>query len=244
MIAIYLSGDHLSDSAILQGLTESDCEVLHTSNTTEAIEQVMRHAKACVVIIDDQNTRGLSFLTLIHERQIELPPIMILDRVGVDARKAVRTLQLGATDYLFFDESEATRSLRASLLVERARLKANHSEAIQSAPVNQTETHSTAPATTNDIKWDGISHLIEVCGARVKLSPIEGRIFNTLYTAHRQAISNDELIKKGLLKNDIATERGIKLLRPHVVRLRIKLDNHPKLAHRIVNVRGEGYMFV
>jgi DNA-binding response OmpR family regulator len=53
-----------------------------------------------------------------------------------------------------------------------------------------------------------------------------------------------DLIAKALLKPNMSTDQGIKLLRPHVVRLRNKLDSYPALAHRIVNMRGNGYMFV
>jgi DNA-binding response OmpR family regulator len=36
----------------------------------------------------------------------------------------------------------------------------------------------------------------------------------------------------------------VRLLRPHLVRLRNKLEKYPDLAHRIINVRGNGYMMI
>jgi DNA-binding response OmpR family regulator len=52
------------------------------------------------------------------------------------------------------------------------------------------------------------------------------------------------MLEVGLKRVGGDLEEGIKLLRPHIMRLRNKLERHPKLAHRVVNVRSNGYMFV
>jgi DNA-binding response OmpR family regulator len=36
----------------------------------------------------------------------------------------------------------------------------------------------------------------------------------------------------------------VKQLRPHIVRLRRKLERYPVLSNRILNMRGAGYMFI
>ena len=43
---------------------------------------------------------------------------------------------------------------------------------------------------------------------------------------------------------ELCLEEGVRLLRPHLVRLRNKLEKYPDLAHRIINVRGNGYMMI
>jgi DNA-binding response OmpR family regulator len=65
-----------------------------------------------------------------------------------------------------------------------------------------------------------------------------------LVARHNKTVSMEELLSEGMRMADANVEEGIKLLRPHMMRLRNKLERHPRLAHRIVNVRGNGYMFI
>jgi DNA-binding response OmpR family regulator len=78
----------------------------------------------------------------------------------------------------------------------------------------------------------------------IRLSPVEGRVFDLLLSRRNHTVTMNELISHGLRHEDSNVEEGIKLLRPHMMRLRNKLERYPGLAHRIVNVRGNGYMFI
>ena len=95
-----------------------------------------------------------------------------------------------------------------------------------------------------DFQWDPEANVIYVQDKYIRLSPVEGRVFDLLLTQRNHTISMDELINHGLNRQDNNVEEGIKLLRPHMMRLRNKLERYPGLAHRIVNVRGNGYMFI
>jgi DNA-binding response OmpR family regulator len=78
----------------------------------------------------------------------------------------------------------------------------------------------------------------------VRLSPIEGRIFDLLLTNHNRTVPMEELVRHVLTNPNVDVESGVKQLRPHIVRLRRKLERYPVLSNRILNMRGAGYMFI
>ena len=54
----------------------------------------------------------------------------------------------------------------------------------------------------------------------------------------------EELVSHVLTNPIVGIEAGVKQLRPHIVRLRRKLERYPVLSNRILNMRGAGYMFI
>jgi DNA-binding response OmpR family regulator len=80
----------------------------------------------------------------------------------------------------------------------------------------------------------------------VKLSPVEARTFDLLYTRRGQAVPMEELIQitqKGETAHE-TVDRQIQLLRTHLARLRRRLESNPNFGYRIENVRGSGYVML
>jgi DNA-binding response OmpR family regulator len=100
------------------------------------------------------------------------------------------------------------------------------------------------PKPDAEFQGDTESHVTHIQNTSLHLSPVEGRIFKLLLTRRNHIVSPQELLEAGLRKTKGDLEENIKLLRPHIMRLRDKLECHPELAHHVVNVRGNGYMFV
>jgi DNA-binding response OmpR family regulator len=153
-------------------------------------------------------------------------------------------------------EPALQRELRARVLAERTMardgmqpLKAAQTAAttvmppLSIAPPASTA-HTVEAAPGADFQWDPQALVIYIQERYIRLSPVEGRVFDLLLTRRNQTVTMDELIRIGLKREEGDPELGIKLLRPHMMRLRNKLERHPRLAHRIINVRGNGYMFI
>ena len=80
----------------------------------------------------------------------------------------------------------------------------------------------------------------------MKLSPVEARTFDLLYTRRGHAVSMVELIQitqKGERETE-TLERQVQLLRTHLARLRRRLESNPNFGYRIENVRGSGYVML
>ncbi len=92
--------------------------------------------------------------------------------------------------------------------------------------------------------WDPAIHVIYVGNGYLRLSPVEGRMFDLLLTRRNRTVLLEELIAAAFNRPDMDVNQGVKLLRPHMMRLRNKLEQFPELSHRIINLRGSGYMFI
>jgi DNA-binding response OmpR family regulator len=187
---------------------------------------------------------------------VTLPPTLLFDQEGNSLQPAIKALQLGVQDYILASEPAVQRELRARVLAERLVTIAGKSmpetkpanevnaSAIPLTAIPPEPTQSTEVDKDVEFQWDPESHVIYIHNTYVRLSPVEGRIFNLLLAKRNHAVSTEEMLETGLKRVGGDLEEGIKLLRPHIMRLRNKLERHPKLAHRVVNVRSNGYMFV
>lgn len=244
--AIYLSNGNLADSAIIKGICDAGFSMHHTHSISETLHALGNGHKNPGLLVAEIQAGALPLLTLLKEQGKGVPATLVFDREGSDIHAPIKALQLGVKDYLLAKDSTVQRELRARVIAENAL----HSEPIGEAVVNEPEEETSVFVSTENnneslnFTWDSVAHIIHVGNEFVRLSPIEGRMFNLLVINRRNAVSMKELIGKALLKPNMTIEEGIKLLRPHLVRLRNKLDAHPILAHRIVNMRGTGYMFV
>ncbi len=264
---IYMMNGHGADPAILKGLVEAGCEVRDTHSVAETFSSLRnttsRAGSSNCMLVAEVQAGAIPLLTLLRETGVELPPTLLFDKDGNSLQPAIKALQLGVKDYVLASEPALQRELRARVLAERlatAERKDVPPVAASAAPAYETPfapplapvpitiapapSESATPEADTDFQWDPESHVIYIQNTYVRLSPVEGRIFDLLLTRHNHAVSAQELLEVGLKKTDGDVEEGIKLLRPHIMRLRNKLERHPKLAHRVVNVRGNGYMFV
>ena len=259
---IYMMNGRGADPAILKGLVEAGCEVRDTHSVAETFSSLRntfsRNGSKNFMLVAEVQAGAIPLLTLLRETGVSLPPTLLFDQEGNNLQPAIKALQLGVQDYVLASEPAVQRELRARVLAERLMTAANKAKrqtksaavldpSIAAIPLT---TIPTAPMQTGELEsdlefqWDTESHVIYIHNTYVRLSPVEGRIFDLLLSKRNHAVSAEELLAVGLKKLDGTLEEGIKLLRPHIMRLRNKLERHPKLAHRVVNVRGNGYMFV
>jgi len=110
--------------------------------------------------------------------------------------------------------------------------------------IDAAQLEATGNTANADLAWDPVAHVIHSGEIQLRLSPIQARIFDRLWTHRNATVTMKELVAAVLLKSDIDVDEGVRLLRPHLVRLRSKLESCPDLAHRIINVRGNGYMMI
>jgi DNA-binding response OmpR family regulator len=247
---IYMVNGRGPDHAIMKGLAEAGCEVRSTHGVVETMNMLramassprMHSGQADLMLIAEVQAGAIPLLTLLRENGMSLPPTLLFDQEGTNIQAVIKALQLGVQDYVLASEPEPQRELRARILAERlcTRTRPNHKIKHSAAAVKAPQ----ASVANGDFQWDPEACVIYVDDKYVRLSPVEGRVFDLLLARRNRTVSMEELIAHGLSKRRDDLDSGIRLLRPHMMRLRNKLERHPELAHRIVNVRGSGYMFV
>jgi DNA-binding response OmpR family regulator len=246
--AIYLGNGLQPDPAIVKSLADKGFGIEHTHTIVETLQSVYDHQEmhrpglvhqgAGLVIVAEVQSGGIPLLIVLREELRSAPPVLLFDRSNDNVRVAVQALQLGASDYLLHTDDPEFRRERTDMLLQRMNDGAQAVEEVANWATDD------AALRLEGVDWDPMSNRIVVDDAEVHLTPIQARIFDRLWINRNATVSTADLVRLVLLRDDIDLREGSRLLRPHLVRLRNALDNHPKLAHRIVNIRGSGYMLI
>ncbi len=247
---IYLRNGQQPDEAIERALRDSGCFVEHTHTIVETLRAIYdfsednRHLDkslaSMLLVVAEVQCGGIPLLMVMREELRDPPSVLLLDRSSDNIRAAVQALQLGASEYLLSSDSAQFRAERTIALIERMR-------SIESQPLRETDElvkMAEGAASIDGVDWDPVANRIMVDDSEVHLTPIQARIFDRLWVNRNATVSTEDLVRLVLLRDDVNLREGSRLLRPHLVRLRAALDHHPKLAHRIVNIRGSGYMLI
>ncbi|MCL5998086.1 MAG: winged helix-turn-helix domain-containing protein [Chloroflexi bacterium] len=255
--AVYMSDGRIPDQPIVKGLIEGGCQVQHTRGviaTMHALQAKLHPTNVAttnLMLVAEVQAGALPLLTLLPEAGIALPPTLLLDQDGNNIQLVIKALQMGVQEYVLASEPAAQRELRARIMAERlcsleSQLPQSVAQSVARppAPASQPPIQTVAAAPSSDFRWDPETHMIYVQDKYVRLSPVEGRVFDMLLAKRNRTVTIEELIREAMMRSDLDMDAGIRLLRPHMMRLRNKLQNAPRLAHRIVNVRGSGYMFI
>ena len=253
-VGIYLASEKGPDAAIMRGLEQADCDLVETHSVSEALDKIRllnsQTPAPLIILVAEVQVGAIPLLILLHDLLPNLPPTMIFDRGGDDIHAVVKALQLGVREYLLATDPELNRELSARLLAERAGAEqqpvaeAVMAEGGEEVVHNGNGTSSLPAGLDNLFQWDPIGHVLHLGDSYVRLSPIEGRIFDLLLTNHNRTVPMEELVRHVLTNPNVDVEAGVKQLRPHIVRLRRKLERYPVLSNRILNMRGAGYMFI
>ena len=239
--AIYLNNGHGPDPAIVRGLTGAGFEVRDTHSIAETLtnlqSQHCREYMDRLLLVVEVQSGAIPLLTMLRKGANQLPPTLVVDNDGANIRPAIEALNLGARDYVLATDPPFHRESRARVLAEQALASC------VSQKIAVVESVVEEPAHSLNFVWDARANAIMAQSHFIRLSPVEGQMFDLLVTRRDQVVSVDELIKRALHKPYGDINEGIKVLRPHMMRLRKKLDHNPSLAHRITTVRGNGYMF-
>ena len=260
MTAVYLSNRPSPDAAISRALSAAGFQIQHISTiaaTLDIIKTHQAHPNDALILVAEVQSGGIPLLMLLEEQILDVPTSLLLDLVGDDIRLPVQALQYDVEDYLLASDPDIHREARARVLAERVIMNHHPVAALARsvvpalngyAPVHLNGNGHFAqlePAETiSDLEWDSVAHVIRTGETQLRLSPIQARIFDRLWTHRNSTVTMKELVTAVLLRSDMDVEEGVRLLRPHLVRLRSKLESCPDLAHRIINVRGNGYMMI
>jgi DNA-binding response OmpR family regulator len=249
--AIYLTNGVGPDTAISRGLEEAGCSISCTHTVAEAIQLIKGtpgvHASdhihtghsACI-LVSSVKAGAIPLLTLLREQGVHLPPTLVIDEEGTDVHTIIRALQLGVREYVLGSDPEMQRQLSARLLAERlVELAAPEPSATVATVVP-----AAAIVPAMNYEWDPIGRVLHIGEDYLRLSSVEGRIFDALVNSRNRTVPISDLVRSVLMRSNLDVTIGARRLRPHVMRLRRKLDHYPMLGMRIVNMRGTGYMLI
>ena len=255
-LTIYMMNGQGADTAILKGLVDAGCEVRDTYSVAETFSNLRnsyaRSGTRNLMLVAEVQAGAIPLLNLLRGTGVCQPPTLLFDKDDNNLHLAIMALRLGVRDYILASEPAMQRELRARVLAERTmRMEKKNKQPIKTAsasfflqPIPILPAHIAKPQADAEFQGDAGSLVSHIQNTSLHLSPVESRIFKLLLTRRNYVVSPQELLEAGLRKTKGNLGEDIKLLRPHIMRLRDKLERHPELAHHVVNVRGNGYMFI
>jgi two-component system KDP operon response regulator KdpE len=210
-----------------QVLTEKRYEVLKASNGQEALRLLFSH-KPDLVLLDVAMPRMDGWQTCQRIRDMSDIPIIMLTGKQNTEEDIVRGLDYGADDYLIKPVGNRELVARVQALLRRAELP--------STVGSQKETTYSDDYLTVDI----IERKIIVNGERVKLTPIEFRLFVLLVGNAGRILTHQQLLEKvwGWEYTD-----DLDYVRIYISHLRQKIEPDPTLPKYIITEPGVGYYF-
>jgi two-component system KDP operon response regulator KdpE len=210
-----------------QVLTEKRYEVLKASNGQEALRLLFAH-KPALVLLDVAMPRMDGWQTCQRIRDMSDIPIIMLTGKQNTEEDIVRGLDYGADDYLIKPVGNRELVARVQALLRRAELP--------STKGSQMETTYSDDYLTVDIT----ERKIILNGERVKLTPIEFRLFVLLVENAGRILTHQQLLEKvwGWEYTD-----DLDYVRIYISHLRQKIEPDPTLPKYIITEPGVGYYF-
>lgn len=246
--AVYLMAGDQPDPAIERGLIEAGCAIQCTRSipaTIAALQAAHDSDGRPALLVAEVQAGGIALMALLQEQGVEPSAILVFDQSGSDIHTVVKALQYGASDYLLGRDADFQREIRARVLAERASMQSHKpARRREAAAPGSARSAGAGPLKAAGFQWDPATHIIMTGNGYLRLSPVEGRMFDLLLNRRNQIVPLEELIAAAFNRPGMDTSQGVKLLRPHMMRLRHKLERFPETSRRIVNLRGSGYMFI
>ena len=181
------------------------------------------------LIVAEVSAGGISLAEYVAEQYgfPEVRPCMVLLDHQQDIGAARRALRLGVDAYLLNHE-RGEQNLHE---IDRVITKAT-TQALRIIP-------SDAPKAIRN-GWSG-EHNTKSITAR--LSTIENAIMTCLANQVGLPVSAKSIVSM-VMGRDLDEDKAASLLRPHISRLRSKLEPMPQMPQHLLTVRGKGYMVV
>jgi DNA-binding response OmpR family regulator len=244
--ALFLSDTTQKDQALAQTVAKF-CDELQIASTlaqaTAAISRTLsqRNDQSFSLIVADVSAGGIPLTEYVQavlrqnayrRSEVVRPAIVLIDAHG-DVASARRALQLGVDEYLLRDDLRPTT---IDTVISRL---------IHTDPSPVVESHSTESTRGAAIAGDMFATQEPVDDGRwsARLSSVEAAIVNCLSSSMGSPMSARSIVQS-VMGRDMDEDRAASLIRPHISRLRSKVEPMPQMPQRLLTVRGKGYMFV
>lgn len=184
----------------------------------------------CDLIVADVSAGGISLAEYVAEQTVfaDCRPAIVLIDNQKDVGAARRALRLNVDAYLLADEPQEHRS--------------NELQRILTKATQQQETKFVAELhrSSRNMGW---THSQVQTTNTAHLSTIENAIMACLSDRVGLPVSAKSIVRV-VMGRELDENKAASLLRPHISRLRSKLEPMPQMPQHLLTVRGKGYMVV
>ena len=166
------------------------------------------------------------------------PPIVILD-ASPTIERVVSALRIGVADYLSMSDSESEVIDRLTAQLAKSQTEARIAPTIAEAPIRINESNGASRLPGLDL--NAARRMLIIEDVPVLLSSIELNLIEALIERAPNLVTYEEMARIAF-PNTADVEHALRLLRPHIARLRRKFESVNNTRWRISNFRGQGYV--
>lgn len=215
---------------------------------------MIEHEPPDLVLLDLQlgEYDGIELLRVVRQRYPALPTIILTAHGSLSS--AIEAVRLDASDYLLKPIGVEPLRARVAEVLGRSRVAQQRQERIkQMYQQLQALVHDEGlvdePArkvlagpiyTAGPISLDVQRHLVRMSGQQVEVTPTEFAILQTLVREPGTVVPCVQLIRS-FQQVTMDEDEARQVMRPHIVRLRRKIEPDPQRPIYIQSVRGVGY---
>ena len=208
-------------------LTNEGYEVLTANNGKEALQLLFAH-KPDLVLLDVVMPGMDGWETCNRIRDVSNVPIIFLTGVQKTEADIVRGLDYGADEYIIKPIGNRELVARVQAMLRRAELPLT-------TKTQKEITYSDDYLTVSTEEWK-----VTVKGKRVKLTPIEFRLFAFLIENAGRLLTHKQVLEK-IWGWEYADD--VDYVRIYISHLRQKIEPNPALPKYIITEPGVGYYF-
>lgn len=249
--ALYLANESHIDQEIVQ-ILQSKCAdvqiVTALAQATALIESpslAQDHGSYKSLIVADVSAGGIvlaEYIDNLFSRlgpldEISPRPIMVLVDAEGNVTAARKALRLGVDGYILGSDSAETKSALLDSL-----MNSSPRRPLPEPSHSSSNGYSATLATDGPHTLTGSSFSQEMMSPS-RLSQIESAIMSCLSSHSGNPLSARSIVNE-VMGRDMDEDKAASLIRPHISRLRSKVEPTPQMPQRLLTVRGKGYMFI
>lgn len=247
--AIYLVNPSRSDAALLSALNARCADVHSVPAIAQAAALIdmpltpADYSSATYLILAEVSAGGLALAEYVSsiqgraghrlnsEQGGKRIGVVLIDPEG-DVNAARKALRLGVDGYLLGGDSLEQKLETIDRILDRLSTvltpeDMDDNPGYQNPGYQQTSHHTSGYTAMQALR----------------LSQIESAIMNCLSAHIGLPISASNIVSE-VMGRDMDEDKAASLIRPHISRLRSKVEPTPQMPQRLLTVRGKGYMFV
>jgi DNA-binding response OmpR family regulator len=222
---------------ILQRVTSRGYRVEVTMSARDAVSRVSL-GEVSTILLD--LTSGQASLDLADTLMglPACPPIVILD-ASPTIERVVNALRIGVADYLSMSDSESEVIDRLTAQLAKSQTETRIAPPVSEAPLRSAEANGASRLPGLDL--NAARRMLIIEDVPVLLSSIELNLIEALIERAPNLVTYEEMARIAF-PNTADVEHALRLLRPHIARLRRKFESVNNTRWRISNFRGQGYV--
>jgi DNA-binding response OmpR family regulator len=234
---LLIVGNSAISETVGQRIVSRGYNIERAASSRDAVARVS-NGEVTVILLDLSSGQTTLDLADTLQGLPVCPPIVVLDGAPTIER-VVDALRIGVTDYLSTADGETEILDRLTSQLAKAQAAAIKPAAIRrDAPVRK---DGAGASTLPGLDLNSARRMLVIEDVPILLSSIELNLIEALIQRAPNLVTYEEMARIAF-PNTTDVDHALRLLRPHIARLRRKFESIHNTRWRISNFRGQGYV--